>query len=142
MHPEHINPARTRLIHAIANLLSSRFPPTLIMAQYNPRLHNEIYPFIAPSKFKGALAGKVVVITGARTPFLFPAPSVLVPLVLSRLIRFSKRLCRDNRPCHGGMLRRHQRHPRPCLQPHETAVFDAATALPGTGGGGSGIREV
>ncbi len=36
----------------------------------NPRLHNEVYPFIYPSKFKGTFEGKVVVITGmALRPF-------------------------------------------------------------------------
>ncbi|KAK1948746.1 NAD(P)-binding protein [Colletotrichum sublineola] len=33
--------------------------------QFNPRLHNEIYPFISPSKFAGALKGKVAIITGS-----------------------------------------------------------------------------
>jgi len=34
------------------------------MTETNPRLHNEVYPFIHPAKFKKSLAGKVVVITG------------------------------------------------------------------------------
>ncbi len=33
----------------------------------NPRLHNEVYPFISPSKFKGALKDKVVIITGTSS---------------------------------------------------------------------------
>ncbi|KAH7146829.1 hypothetical protein B0J13DRAFT_500713 [Dactylonectria estremocensis] len=33
--------------------------------QYSPRLHNEIYPFIEPAKFKGSLQDKVVLITGS-----------------------------------------------------------------------------
>lgn len=35
------------------------------MAQFAPKLHNEVYPFIHPSKFKASLRGKVTLITGA-----------------------------------------------------------------------------
>ncbi|KAF5534518.1 Dehydrogenase reductase SDR family member 7B [Fusarium phyllophilum] len=35
------------------------------MAQYPPRLHNEIYSFIEPAKFRGSLKGRVVLLTGA-----------------------------------------------------------------------------
>jgi len=34
------------------------------MAQRTPRIHNEIYPFIYPSKFEGVLRDKVTLITG------------------------------------------------------------------------------
>ncbi|KAL1863067.1 hypothetical protein VTK73DRAFT_6492 [Phialemonium thermophilum] len=33
--------------------------------QYPPRLHNDVYPFIYPSKFRGSLQDKVAVVTGA-----------------------------------------------------------------------------
>ncbi|KAK1771921.1 NAD(P)-binding protein [Phialemonium atrogriseum] len=36
-----------------------------VTPQYPPRLHNDVYPFIYPSKFKGSLQGKVAIITGA-----------------------------------------------------------------------------
>jgi hypothetical protein len=32
--------------------------------QFPPRLHNDVYPFIYPSKFKGSLQDKVAIITG------------------------------------------------------------------------------
>ncbi|TDZ14519.1 11-beta-hydroxysteroid dehydrogenase-like 2 [Colletotrichum orbiculare MAFF 240422] len=35
------------------------------MEQRKPRLHNEVYPFIYPSKFKGSLKGEVAVVTGS-----------------------------------------------------------------------------
>lgn len=35
--------------------------------QFPPRLHNEVYPFISPSKFKGSLQDQVVIITGKNT---------------------------------------------------------------------------
>ena len=34
-------------------------------SQRTPRLHNDVYPFIYPSKFRGSLEGKVAIITGA-----------------------------------------------------------------------------
>ena len=39
-------------------------PSEPAVAQYPPRLHNEVYPFIYPSKFRGSLQGKVTLITG------------------------------------------------------------------------------
>lgn len=32
--------------------------------QFAPRSHNDVYPFIHPKKFKGALQDKVTIITG------------------------------------------------------------------------------
>jgi hypothetical protein len=34
------------------------------MAQFAPKLHNEVYPFIHPLMFEGSLQGKVTLITG------------------------------------------------------------------------------
>ena len=33
---------------------------------YPPRLHNDVYPYIYPSKFKGSLKDKVAIITGEQ----------------------------------------------------------------------------
>lgn len=42
-------------------------------AQFTPRFRTDIYPFIYPSKFRGSLEGKVVIITGLYLPQLpFP----------------------------------------------------------------------
>ena len=38
---------------------------TTSAAQFPPRLHNEVYPFIAPARFRGTLTGRTVLITGA-----------------------------------------------------------------------------
>lgn len=42
--------------------------------EFPPRLHNEVYPFIYPKKFKGSLQDKVAIITGTT------------PLSVSRLV--------------------------------------------------------
>ena len=39
-------------------------PPPAAPAQFTPRFRTDIYPFIEPSKFRGALQGKVAIITG------------------------------------------------------------------------------
>ncbi|KAI1849972.1 hypothetical protein JX265_003345 [Neoarthrinium moseri] len=35
------------------------------MTPHSPRLHNEVYPFIAPSKFRNSLENKITLITGS-----------------------------------------------------------------------------
>jgi hypothetical protein len=44
--------------------------PASSASQYPPKLHQDVYPFIEPAKFKGALLDKVTVITGTdlRSP--------------------------------------------------------------------------
>jgi hypothetical protein len=52
--------------------LSPYFPvPNFTIAinmagQQPPRIHNEIYPFLHPSKFRNSLKGQNVLITGTR----------------------------------------------------------------------------
>ena len=45
-------------------------PPT----QFTPRFRTDIYPFIYPSKFRGSLEGKVVIITGLYLPSVALSP--------------------------------------------------------------------
>jgi len=35
-----------------------------VMDQFEPKLHNEVYPFVHPIKFKDSLRGKVTLLTG------------------------------------------------------------------------------
>ncbi len=51
-------------------------PPTA-PAQFTPRFRTDIYPFIEPSKFRGALQGKVAMITGIVCSRTFPTPPLL-----------------------------------------------------------------
>ncbi|RKU39750.1 hypothetical protein DL546_000310 [Coniochaeta pulveracea] len=39
--------------------------PTQAGGQFTPRLHNQVYPFIYPSKFKATLDSQVILITGS-----------------------------------------------------------------------------
>lgn len=41
-------------------------PPTT--AQFAPRFRTDVYPFIAPVKFRGSLQDKVTIITGMDLP--------------------------------------------------------------------------
>lgn len=38
------------------------------MAPSTPRLHSDVYPFIYPAKYRGALDDQVVVVTGRACP--------------------------------------------------------------------------
>ncbi|KAJ4392908.1 hypothetical protein N0V85_006770 [Neurospora sp. IMI 360204] len=40
-------------------------PRPSIKPQFAPRPHNDVYPFIHPNKFRGALLDKVTIITGS-----------------------------------------------------------------------------
>ena len=53
-------------------MAAANTPPTA-PAQFTPRFRTDIYPFIEPSKFRGALQGKVAIITGMFCSSFFPA---------------------------------------------------------------------
>lgn len=40
------------------------------MAPSTPRLHSDVYPFIYPTKYRGALDDQVVIVTGRKRSFL------------------------------------------------------------------------
>lgn len=41
-------------------------------SEYPPRLHNDVYPFIHPKKYKATLHKKVTVITGEDVSLTIP----------------------------------------------------------------------
>ena len=60
-------------------MTENKQPEAEAPAQFTPRFRTDIYPFIHPSKFRGSLQDKVVIITGMAglilTCCLLPSPS-------------------------------------------------------------------
>lgn len=59
---------RPRTLHCNRESLQPS-PETQKMASSTPRLHSDVYPFIYPAKYRGALDDQVVIVTGRKRTF-------------------------------------------------------------------------